>query len=535
MKKEDILKNLLNSLLEKNISKLEKRNNDEIKDIKLMKLFFTKQECIIQSYLDDIKRKELTRQKTAENLKPHKRNTRMYTPSNKKVVSKSKDKSNTKENKEKENFSNLNKSKIDGNYRPKNNIVKKPNNNIDRKNYKTPIRKMHSSQINSLSKIKKGKKGNIKNNEAKTPILTSNINNLENKSNIMNRKNRMELLESINRANKSFILNNKNNLNKSNNKIDNNNVSNDKIKNNRINTSNKKGIKIKIINKPKTNLFLEKFDKNKISNEDINKKLNFGEWLCSDDGRDKLISISKYLDKKTKYNLFSCNKNYIKFLYEYINDKYTEFKEKNKIIPHSDSIQEKINEIKEKCSESDLNIINEKFNLSIGTSKAIELLNNKDHLKFFSPENFDSFSDDIYLVYKIIFQLSKNNDIKNSETKKEFFEKMCKYVLENIKDDKIGDLFKDIVNNFEFSQENIFQIKNMIKGNENKLKPKYYSQICPTTGFIIFLVKDILEYLGLNQTKKGSPAIILANLEFLEKMKTKIPNYLKVLEKYIKI
>ena len=492
MKKEDILKNLLNSLLEKNISKLEKRNNDEIKDIKLMKLFFTKQECIIQSYLDDIKRKELTRQKTAENLKPHKRNTRMYTPSNKKVVSKSKDKSNTKENKEKENFSNLNKSKIDGNYRPKNNIVKKPNNNIDRKNYKTPIRKMHSSQINSLSKIKKGKKGNIKNNEAKTPILTSNINNLENKSNIMNRKNRIELLESINRANKSFILNNKNNLNKSNNKIDNNNVSNDKIKNNRINTSNKKGIKIKIINKPKTNLFLEKFDKNKISNEDINKKLNFGEWLCTDDGRDTLISISKYLDKKTKYNLFSCNKNYIKFLYEYINDKYTEFKEKNKIIP-------------------------------------------QDHLKFFSPENFDSFSDDIYLVYKIIFQLSKNNDIKNSETKKEFFEKMCKYVLENIKDDKIGDLFKDIVNNFEFSQENIFQIKNMIKGNENKLKPKYYSQICPTTGFIIFLVKDILEYLGLNQTKKGSPAIILANLEFLEKMKTKIPNYLKVLEKYIKI
>ena len=112
---------------------------------------------------------------------------------------------------------------------------------------------------------------------------------------------------------------------------------------------------------------------------------------------------------------------------------------------------------------------------------------------------------------------------------------MCKYILDNIKDDKIGDLFKDIVNNFDFSQENIFQLKNIVKGNEDKLKPKYYSKICQTTGLIIFLVKDILDYLGLNQNKKSSPAIMLANLEFLEKMKTKIPNYLKVLQKYIKV
>ena len=515
MKKEEILKSLLASLLEKNLKKLETKNNEEIKDIKLMKLFFMKQECIIESYINDIKRKEMTRQKTADNLRPNKRNSRLNTPSNKKIISKSKDKSNIKE---KENFSNLNKSKIDGTYRPKNIMTKKINNNninninnIEKKNYKTPLRKM-SGEISSISKLKKSKKNNL-----------------------MSKKNRMVLLESINRANKSFILNNKNNLNKSN-----NNISNEKI-NSKVNSSNKKGIKLKIINKPKTNLFLEKFDKNKISNDDINIKndinnnKNFEEWLCSDDGRDILISISNYLDKKTKYNLFSCQKKYIKFLYEYINDKYTEFKENNKINPYSDTIQEKINEIKEKCSESDLNIVSSKFNLSIGTLKAIELLNNKEHLKFFSPENYQKFSDDLYLVYKIIFQLNKNNDIKNSESKKEFFEKMSKYIFYNIKEDKIGDLFKDIVNNFDFSQENIFQIKKIIKGNEDKLKPKYYSKICQTTGLVIFLIKDILEYLGLNQTKKTSPAIILANLEFLEKMKTKIPNYLKVLQKYIKI
>ena len=122
MKKEEILKSLLTSLLEKNLKKLETKNNDEIKEIKLMKLFFTKQQCLIESYITDIKRKEMTRQKTSDNLKPNKRNSRLFTPSNKKLISKSKDKSNIKE---KENFSNLNKSKIDGTYRPKNIRTKK--------------------------------------------------------------------------------------------------------------------------------------------------------------------------------------------------------------------------------------------------------------------------------------------------------------------------------------------------------------------------------------------------------------------------
>ena len=141
----------------------------------------------------------------------------------------------------------------------------------------------------------------------------------------------------------------------------------------------------------------------------------------------------------------------------------------------------------------------------------------------------------LYLVYKIIFQLTNNDEIKNAENKKDFHEKMVKYIQDNVKDDKIGDLFKEIVNNFVFSKDNIIQIKNIIKGNEDKLKPKYYSKICATTGFVIFLVKDILDYLGLNNNKtKFSPSVILANLEFIEKMKTKIPNYLKILQKYIK-
>ena len=532
MTKEEILNDLLKNLLEKNLAKLEKRNNDEIKDIKLMKLFFTKEQCLIQSFKDDIKRRTMTRIKTSENLRPGKRTPRLYTPSNKPRVSKSKDKSFLKE---KESFSNLNKAKIDGVYKTKNeqtkNELTKKNNltkvNNEKKNYKTPLRKMHS-QINSLSKLKKHKKtnnNNINNKGPKTPLNFTNNNIKSNEiiTNRINRKSRLELLDSINRANKSFISNNKNNLNKSNNNLSN---YNDK---NKHNTSNKKTKKIKINNKPKANLFLEQFDKNKLLKGKTYK--NFGEFISCNDGKDTLILISNFIDNKTKYNLFSCQKNYIKHLYQYIDDKYTLFKEKNKI----NSTNEKINTLQNDNSLNDLDLINNnKFNLSIGTLKAIELLNNKEHLKFFDINNYNSFSDDIYLVYKIIFQLGKNNALKNSENKKKFFEGMIKYIKDNIKEDKIGDLFKDLVNNFDFSKENIFQIKNIIKGNEEKLKPKFYSQICATTGLIIFLVKDILEFLGFNNNNnKYSPSIILANLEFIEKMNAKIPNYLKTLEKYI--
>ena len=520
MKKEEILNSLLKSLLDKTITKLEKKSNEEIEDIKIMKLFFTKQESLIQSYLEDTKKRIMLRQKTSDDLKTNKRGLRLFTPSNSRnTISKSKDKNNNI--KGKNTFSNLNRLKIDGNYKPKNDPTKKNKlikNTNGRKNYKTPSRKTHS-QINSISKLKKVKKNHINNNTNEKLIISN--------KNIQ--KNKLELINSINRANKSFILSNKNNLDKSHNKSIENYSNKNKTK---TNTSDKKLIKINIINKPKTNSLLEKFDTDKKSNEFIYNKNNFGDYLCSDDGRNVFISISNYLDSKSKYNFFSCKKSYIKFLYQYIDDKYTEFKEKNKINPHSNSIQEKIQEIKDKNPEPNLNI---KFNLSIGTLKALELLNKEEHLKFFDINKYDSFFDDIYLVYKIIFQLSKNNEIKNAENKKDFFEKMVKYVQDNIKENKIGNLFKEIINDFDFSKENIYKIKNIIKGNEDRLKPKYFSKICPTTGLIIFLIKDILEFLGLNANKKSNTAIILANLEFLEKMKSKIPNYLQFLNNISKI
>jgi hypothetical protein len=46
--KEEILKKLLNNLLEERLSRLEKRNNEQTKDIKLEKDAYNKQELLVK-------------------------------------------------------------------------------------------------------------------------------------------------------------------------------------------------------------------------------------------------------------------------------------------------------------------------------------------------------------------------------------------------------------------------------------------------------------------------------------------------------
>jgi hypothetical protein len=350
------------------------------------------------------------------------------------------------------------------------------------KKYKTPIKQLfNNTTINSTNKLRKESL-----HKPKSPSTSFCINVSASKNDHITghiKNNKTELLESFTQTNKSHIQGHTNNiLNKSNINLSNSYISGNDISFNARGfrptpgmgqVSLKKAFKLGNIKKSKDNMNLEQYlGRDKMTKKEIKiyNKNNFGEWLETDDGRDILLLISKFLDTGTKYNLFSCQKKFLKYLYQLIEDTYTEFKENNKIMPNSNKIQEKINEIKEKYSSNSLNIKNTQFYLSRGTLKAFELLNDEEHEKFFNNDKYYLFSDDIYIVYRIIFQLIKNNEVKKSETKKEFYEKMGIFVHKHIEDkNKIGDFFKNMVNEFEFTEENIYQIKKIIKGNEEKL------------------------------------------------------------------
>ena len=56
--------------------------------------------------------------------------------------------------------------------------------------------------------------------------------------------------------------------------------------------------------------------------------------------------------------------------------------------------------------------------------------------------------------------------------------------------------------NFDFSEENLVKITKIIGNREKKITPTFYSKTCGTTGLIIFLVKDAMEYAGIIIDKK---------------------------------
>jgi hypothetical protein len=59
------------------------------------------------------------------------------------------------------------------------------------------------------------------------------------------------------------------------------------------------------------------------------------------------------------------------------------------------------------------------------------------------------------------------------------------------------------------------------------LKPACFSKICGTTGLVIFLIKDTLEYCGLIQSfKKNIPSLCLRYLEYIAETKSKLQNYI---------
>jgi hypothetical protein len=59
---------------------------------------------------------------------------------------------------------------------------------------------------------------------------------------------------------------------------------------------------------------------------------------------------------------------------------------------------------------------------------------------------------------------------------------------------------------FDFSEENLWKITKIIGNREKKITPTFYSKTCGTTGLIIFLIKDAMEYAGIIIDKKTLPA-----------------------------
>ena len=482
--KEEILKKLLNNLLEGRLKRLEKRNLEQMKDIKLEKDSYNKQGLLLKKICsvkiepkktlkkntdkfprgrDKTPNYARTRRKNSINL-DDKKMTRSKTPNA--FIRKKK-----QEPKEKEKNDNLKKSKT-----PSKTIKKAPNSKIP------------SYMMATSSNMNKNKKFNNKDKD-------NNITTKNRRANTPDNRNKGKPLKKkpISKVNKDNLENNL--------KLIDINVSEMKDYISPLEEAISKGLE-------------------EIKKEE--RKINFDPLI-----QDKIINtLTAFLDKETQYNLFSCNKKLVK----YINDKlmifYENFKKENEITSTS-TIQNQINSVKLKYKEEELNAEPPKFELSKSTTKAIELLNTDAYTKIFRDKELKPPLDEILLIYRIFFQLYKVNNIHSIKDQKLFWLEASDYILNN-NNGKTGDFFKESINNFDFSIKNIYEINKLVYGYKDKIKPNIYSKICGTTGLIIFMIKDSLEYMGvLHSTKKNIPSLVIKYLEFIEEIQNKIEKYMK--------
>ena len=156
------------------------------------------------------------------------------------------------------------------------------------------------------------------------------------------------------------------------------------------------------------------------------------------------------------------------------------------------------------------------FTMSRGAAKAIELLNDTIYLKLFTSDADPA--EELKVVYRIYFMFIEH-PISKIEDGKEFWKACCNYFLTEDKTGiniiynlNLGTLIGNLVKNFKFSNENIYNIGKISEKHINKIAPVYFSRICGTTGLLIFLIKDALEYAGLiSQEKKTPPYRIYSN------------------------
>ena len=201
------------------------------------------------------------------------------------------------------------------------------------------------------------------------------------------------------------------------------------------------------------------------------------------------------------------------------------------VIPYIINVLEKekkyINEIKSslgitKIPERDSieNIVLNKL-----SKKAMRLLNESLLNEFFKNNKIPS--DDIILIYRLYFQMINHpySIIAKSDIG-QFWEK-CKSYFSSEQNGKTGDILLSMINQkkIDFSKNNEYQIYMLAKGNYKKILPNYFSNICGTTGLFVFVIKDILEFMGITPKIKKKENAFWTYSDIMESIDDKI-NYL---------
>ena len=290
---------------------------------------------------------------------------------------------------------------------------------------------------------------------------------------------------------------------------------------NKIKENEKKNENSIINNKEKklTELILKNMN---INNEMEKVGISFLNLIKSDN---KIIdNILQYLSLEDKIYFLSVNKYLLKKKITLL------FNKKEALIlilqlKKNETIEDKIKKLKNNNNKEPSNI-NQEFKLSKETLKYLKQLNEKQNINFFIENKIDKNKvTEINIIYKILLLLLGEKKLVEISDDNIFWEKCCKFFLDNSDEGKIGNYIINQIKNFCFDHRTINLIEFTLIGNKNNIINGYYEKLCKTTGLLIPLIKQALIYCGIIiSDKKNMTSRILDNLKYNQILINKLDN-----------
>ena len=189
---------------------------------------------------------------------------------------------------------------------------------------------------------------------------------------------------------------------------------------------------------------------------------------------------------------------------------------------NSKQIQENekaIKEFKSKYKEEEYLKSIKSLEISKASIKVLEKLNEEKSANIFTSEKIPN--KDLIYIYRLFLQLINKDKEINNKNDKEFWNLAKDKIFTN-KKGELSENVKEMLTQLNFSEENLRLVNNIYKECMDKFSiPKYYNNLCPTTGIFFFLVKEILEYCGILVGKKTSIPLIYKRLDYELKLTKK--------------
>ena len=191
----------------------------------------------------------------------------------------------------------------------------------------------------------------------------------------------------------------------------------------------------------------------------------------------------------------------------------------------NETINDLITKTRLKYSNDELSQSFSNFQIARGGSKAVELLNNDLYSNIFKKSLTDKKIDEICIVYRVLLTLFGEYKICSISENKLFWTKCTEYMNEN-SEGKIGTFILKKFNEITFEHKKIVLINKLLSAIKNNFNASYFSKICGTTGLLIFIIRDALEYCGvIINEKKTQPARILDNLLYYKNCIDTLTNF----------